>query len=89
MKKATNSKNKGKISKLFPIMQEHLGKSMNLARIKLMALLLEALVKAHASQRPPFIVLVIGAAEHGRMAAAVIILVEIQIDLLKLINDIG
>ena len=27
-------------------MQEHLGKSMNLARIKLMALLLEALVKA-------------------------------------------
>ena len=46
MKKATNSKNKGKISKLFPIMQEHLGKSMNLARIKLMSLLLEALVKA-------------------------------------------
>ena len=46
MKKATNSKNKGKISKLFPIMQEHLGKSMNLARVKLMALLLEALVSA-------------------------------------------
>jgi len=45
MKKATNSKNIGKISKLFPIMQEHLGQSMNLARIKLMALL-EALVKA-------------------------------------------
>ena len=46
MKKVTNSKNKAKISKLFPIMQEHLGKSMNLARIKLMTLLLEALVKA-------------------------------------------
>ena len=45
-RKATNSKNRGKISKLFPIMQEHLGKSMNLARVKLMALLLEALVKA-------------------------------------------
>ncbi len=46
MKKATDSKNRGKISKLVPIMQEHFGKSMNLARIKLMALLLEALVKA-------------------------------------------
>lgn len=45
MKKATNSKNRGKISNLFPIMQEHLGKSMNLARVKLMALLLDALVK--------------------------------------------
>ena len=49
MKKATNSKNRGKISKLFPIMQEHLGKSMNLARIKLIALLLEALVKAQTA----------------------------------------
>ena len=46
MKKATNPKNRGKVSKLFPIMQEHLGQSMNLARSKLMALLLEALVKA-------------------------------------------
>ena len=46
MKKATNSKNRVKFSKLFPIMQEHFGQSMNLARIKLMALLLEALVKA-------------------------------------------
>ena len=46
MKKATNSKNRGKISKLFPIMQEHFGQSMNLAHIKLMALLLEALFKA-------------------------------------------
>ena len=35
MKKATNPKNRGKVSKLFPIMQEHLGQSMNLARIKL------------------------------------------------------
>ena len=46
MKKATNSKSRGKISKLFQIMQEHFGKSMNLARIKLMTLLLEAPVKA-------------------------------------------
>ena len=46
MKKATNPKNKCKISKLLPIMQEHFGNSMNLARIKLMTLLLEALVKA-------------------------------------------
>ena len=46
MKKATNSKNRGKIIKLFQIMQEHFGKSMNLARIKLMTLLLEAPVKA-------------------------------------------
>ena len=41
-------------------------------------------VKPAASQWPAFIVLVIGAAEHGGMAAAVIVLVEIQIDLLKL-----
>ena len=46
MKKATNSKNRGKVSKLFAIMQGHFGQSMNLARIRLMALLLEALVKA-------------------------------------------
>ena len=46
MKKATNSKNRGKIIKLFQITQEHFGKSMNLARIKLMTLLLEAPVKA-------------------------------------------
>ena len=31
MKKATNSKNIGKIIKLFQIMQEHFGKYMNLA----------------------------------------------------------
>ena len=46
MKKATNSKNRGKIIKLFQITQEHFGKSMNLTRIKLMTLLLEAPVKA-------------------------------------------
>ena len=46
MKKATNSKSRGKIIKLFQITQEHFGKSMNLARIKLMTLLLEAPVKA-------------------------------------------
>ena len=45
MKKATNSKSRGKISKLFQIMQEHFGKSMNPARIKLITLLLEAPVK--------------------------------------------
>ena len=45
MKKATNSKSRSKISKLFKIMQEHFRKSMNLARIKLMTLLLEAPVK--------------------------------------------
>ena len=46
MKKATNSKSRGKISKLFQITQEHFGKSMNPARIKLITLLLEAPVKA-------------------------------------------
>ena len=51
MKKATNSKNKGKIIKLFQIIQEHFGKSMNLARIKLITLLLEAPVKAQSHVR--------------------------------------
>ena len=51
MKKATNSKSRGKISKLFQITQEHFGKSMNLARIKLMTLLLEAPVKAQSHVR--------------------------------------
>ena len=51
MKKATNSKNIGKIIKLFQIMQEHFGKSMNPARIKLMTLLLEAPVKAQSNVR--------------------------------------
>ena len=51
MKKATNSKNIGKIIKLFQIMQEHFGKSMNLARIKLMTLLLKAPVKPQSHVR--------------------------------------
>lgn len=51
MNKATNSKSIGKISKLFSIMQEHFGKSMNLARIKLMTLLLEAPVKSQSHVR--------------------------------------
>ena len=51
MKKATNSKSRGKISKLFQITQEHFGKSTNLARIKLMTLLLEAPVKAQSHVR--------------------------------------
>ena len=51
MKKATNSKSRGKISKLFQITQEHFGKSMNLARIKLMTLLLESSVKAQSHVR--------------------------------------
>ena len=51
MKKATNSKSRGKISKLFQIMQEHFGKSMNLARIKLITLLLKSPVKAQSHVR--------------------------------------
>ena len=47
MKKATNSKSRDKISKLFQIMQEHFGKSMNPARIKLITLLLKSPVKPH------------------------------------------
>ena len=49
MKKVAKSKNKGKISELLPIMQEQFGNSMNLARIKLMVVLLEALVKAQTA----------------------------------------
>ena len=51
MKKATNSKNIGKIIKLFQITQEHFGKSMNLARIKLITLLLKAPVKSQSHVR--------------------------------------
>ena len=51
MKKATNSKNIGKIIKLFQITQEHFGKSMNLTRIKLMTLLLKVPVKAQSHVR--------------------------------------
>ncbi len=41
--KTTNSKDWVKVNQILPIMQEHFGKNMNLARIKLMALLLHAL----------------------------------------------
>ena len=41
--KTTDSKDLGKVSKILPIMQEHFGKSMNLARIKFMAFMLHAL----------------------------------------------
>ncbi len=41
--KTTNSKDLVKVNQILPIMQEHFGQSMNLARIKLMALLLHAL----------------------------------------------
>ena len=41
--KTTNSKDLVKVNQILPIMQEHLGKTMNLARIKLMALMLHAL----------------------------------------------
>ena len=51
MKKATKSKSRGKISKLFQIMQEHFGKSMNPARIKLITLLLKAPVKSQSHVR--------------------------------------
>ena len=41
--KTTNSKDLVKVNQTLPIMQEHFGKNMNPARIKLMALLLHAL----------------------------------------------
>lgn len=41
--KTTNSKDLVKVNQILPIMQEHFGQSMNLARIKLMPLLLHAL----------------------------------------------
>ena len=41
--KTTDSKDLGKVSQILPIMQEHFGKSMNLARIKFMAFMLHAL----------------------------------------------
>ena len=41
--KTTNSKGLVKVNQILPIMQEHFGQSMNLAHIKLMALLLHAL----------------------------------------------
>lgn len=41
--KITTSKDSVKVNQILPIMQEHFGQSMNLARIKLMAMLLHAL----------------------------------------------
>ncbi len=41
--KTTNSKDSVKVNQILPIMQDHFGQNMNLARIKLMALLLHAL----------------------------------------------
>ncbi len=41
--KTTDSKDLVKINQILPIMQEHFGNSMNLARIKLMAYMLHAL----------------------------------------------
>lgn len=41
--KITDSKDLVKVNQILPIMQEHFGNSMNLARIKLMALMLHAL----------------------------------------------
>ena len=41
--RTTNSKDLVKVNQILPIMQEHFGKTMNLARIKLMAFLLPAL----------------------------------------------
>ena len=41
--KTSNFKDSVKVNQILPIMQEHFGQSMNLARIKLMALLLHAL----------------------------------------------
>lgn len=41
--KTTDSKDLAKVNQILPIMQEYFGKSMNLARIKLMAYMLHAL----------------------------------------------
>ena len=41
--KTTDFKDLGKVNQILPIMQEHFGKSMNLARIKFMAFMLHAL----------------------------------------------
>lgn len=43
MKTTNDSKDLVKVNQILPIMQEHFGKSMNLARIKLMALVIHAL----------------------------------------------
>ena len=44
--KITDSKDLVKVTQILPIMQEHFGNSMNLARIKLMAFMLHALCGA-------------------------------------------
>ena len=41
--KTTDFKDLGKVNQILPMMQEHFGKSMNLARIKFMAFMLHAL----------------------------------------------
>ena len=41
--KITTSKDLVKVNQILPIMQEHFGKTMNLARIKLMAYVIHAL----------------------------------------------
>ncbi len=41
--KPTNYKDLVKVNQFLPIMQEHIGKTMNLARIKLMAYVIHAL----------------------------------------------
>ena len=41
--KTTDSKDLAKVNQILPIMQEHFGNLMNLARIKLMAYMLHAL----------------------------------------------
>ena len=43
MKITKNSKDLVKVNQILPVMQEHFGKSMNLARIKLMAMMMHAL----------------------------------------------
>ena len=43
MKVTTTLRDNGKVNQIVPIMQEHLGSVMNLARIKLLAFVLQAL----------------------------------------------
>ena len=47
MKVTENSKDMVKVSQILPIMHEHLGKTMNLARIKLMALVIHVCCVVH------------------------------------------
>lgn len=50
--KATNSKDSVKVNQILPIMQEHFGKTMNLARIKLMACVIMALCMVQTVSLP-------------------------------------